>query len=72
MKLARTTDLQDAVVTVMGLGRYKGSGFALVSWLIAQGAQTVITDLKTEEDLRSSMKTIMDASYLTHTKSQKI
>lgn len=51
---------QDAVVTVMGLGRYKqGSGIGAAKWLMRHGAQMVITDLKNQEELYESMKEIM-------------
>src|SRR3989339_1199347 len=50
---------QDAVVTVMGLGRYKqGSGIGAAKWLMRHGAQLVITDLKTEEEMRESIEEI--------------
>lgn len=61
MRLERIEQFQDAAVTVMGLGKYKeGSGFVTATWLIKHGAQTVVTDLKTEGDLQSSMKLLMD------------
>ncbi len=54
-------NFQDAVVTVMGLGRYKqGSGLGAAKWLIRHGAQTIITDLKSEEDLQESMNLVME------------
>jgi UDP-N-acetylmuramoylalanine--D-glutamate ligase len=61
MRLERIEQFQDAAVTVMGLGKYKeGSGFVTATWLMKHGAQTVITDLKTEGDLQYSMKLLMD------------
>jgi UDP-N-acetylmuramoylalanine--D-glutamate ligase len=40
-------------VTVMGLGVYpKGSGISAVRFLVAAGAKVLVTDLKTEEDLK--------------------
>lgn len=49
-------DLQDAVVTVMGLGRFKqGSGIGAAKWLLRHGAQIVVTDLKGEADLKASV-----------------
>ncbi len=60
MHLERIDQFQDAAVTVMGLGKYKeGSGFVTATWLIRHGAQTVITDLKTELDLASSLGLLM-------------
>ncbi len=51
---------KDSVVTVMGLGRFlQGSGVGATKWLMRHGAQTVITDLKTEEDLKESVKEVM-------------
>lgn len=45
----------------MGLGRLKeGSGFEAAKWLISQGAQLVITDLKSESDLEESVDSIME------------
>lgn len=48
------------MVTVMGLGRFKqGSGVGTAKWLMRHGAQIVITDLKTEQELRESVDEIM-------------
>ncbi len=53
-------DFQNARVTVMGLGLYKqGSGMGATKWLIRHGAQTIITDLKTEEELTGSVREVM-------------
>lgn len=53
-------DFQDAAVTVMGLGRLmQGSGVGATKWLIRHGAQVVITDLKTEADLKESVTEVM-------------
>ncbi|HBK34105.1 TPA: UDP-N-acetylmuramoyl-L-alanine--D-glutamate ligase [Candidatus Uhrbacteria bacterium] len=53
-------DLQGAVVTVMGLGRHKkGSGVGAVKWLMRHGAQVVITDLKSEDELKESVAEVM-------------
>ncbi|MBI2485269.1 UDP-N-acetylmuramoyl-L-alanine--D-glutamate ligase [Candidatus Uhrbacteria bacterium] len=50
------SNIQDAVVTVMGLGRLKrGSGVGATKWLIRHGAQVVITDHRTNEELRESV-----------------
>ena len=47
------------MVTVMGLGRFKqGSGVGAAKWLMRHGAQIVITDLKTEEELKESVEEI--------------
>lgn len=54
------SDFQDAVVTVMGLGRFKqGSGVGATKWLIRHGAQVIITDLKSEEELQESVHEVM-------------
>lgn len=59
MNPAHLSELQDAIVTVMGLGRYKqGSGTGAVKWLMRHGAQIVITDLKSEKELRESVEEI--------------
>lgn len=61
MDLSKIDNFQDAVVTVMGLGRYEqGSGLGAAKWLMRHGAQTIITDLKDEEDLQESMDLVMD------------
>ena len=49
-------DIQDMVVTVMGLGRLKkGSGVGAVKWLLRHGAQVVITDFRDEAELNESI-----------------
>ena len=61
MDLSKIENFQDAIVTVMGLGRYKqGSGLGAAKWLIRHGAQTIITDLKDEEELEESMSLVME------------
>ena len=53
-------DIQDAVVTVMGLGRLKkGSGVGATKWLLRHGAQVVITDFRSEDELRESIGEVM-------------
>lgn len=48
--------IQDRVATVMGLGRFKqGSGVGAAKWLLRHGAQIVVTDLKTEKELKESV-----------------
>jgi UDP-N-acetylmuramoylalanine--D-glutamate ligase len=61
MDLSKIENFQDSVVTVMGLGRYKqGSGLGAAKWLIRHGAQTIITDLKDEQELEESMNLVME------------
>ncbi|MBU1126059.1 UDP-N-acetylmuramoyl-L-alanine--D-glutamate ligase [Patescibacteria group bacterium] len=61
MDLSKIENFQDAVVTVMGLGRYKqGSGLGAAKWLIRHGAQTIITDLKDETELEESMALVTE------------
>jgi len=61
MDLSKIENFQDAIVTVMGLGRYKqGSGLGAAKWLMRHGAQTLITDLKNEEELEESMSLVME------------
>lgn len=58
--MQRIDDFKDAVVTVMGLGRFKqGSGVGATKWLMRHGAQTIITDLKSEEELQESVSEVM-------------
>lgn len=60
MDLSRIAHFQDAIVTVMGLGRYnQGSGLGATKWLMRHGAQTVITDLKDENELKESVDLVM-------------
>lgn len=57
--LSSIHNFQDAMVTVMGLGRFKqGSGVGAAKWLMRHGAQIVITDLKTEAELKESVDEI--------------
>ncbi|OGL66570.1 UDP-N-acetylmuramoylalanine--D-glutamate ligase [Candidatus Uhrbacteria bacterium RIFCSPHIGHO2_01_FULL_63_20] len=59
--LTKIENLQDAVVTVMGLGRFKqGSGVGAAKWLMRHGAQIVVTDVKGEKELKSSVDLIME------------
>ncbi len=61
MDFSKIENFQDAVVTVMGLGRYKqGSGLGAAKWLIRHGSQTIITDLKDEVELEESMNLVME------------
>ncbi|MFQ5862821.1 MAG: UDP-N-acetylmuramoyl-L-alanine--D-glutamate ligase [Candidatus Brocadiales bacterium] len=48
---------RDKKITVMGLGLF-GGGAGLARFLVRQGARLVITDLKTEEQLASSLATL--------------
>lgn len=59
MNLNNPISFQGAVVTVMGLGRFKnGSGIGAAKWLMRHGAQIVITDLKNKEELKESVDEI--------------
>jgi UDP-N-acetylmuramoylalanine--D-glutamate ligase len=59
LDLSSIQDFQDAMVTVMGLGRFKqGSGVGAAKWLMRHGAQIVITDLKSEAELKESVEEI--------------
>lgn len=61
MNLSKIENFQDAIVTVMGLGRYtQGSGLGATKWLLRHGAQTVITDLKDAAELKESVDMVMD------------
>ena len=46
-------------VTVMGLGRF-GGGIGVARWLVAQGADVLVTDLLAADDLRDSIEAIED------------
>lgn len=68
-------DIQDKVVTVMGLGRFKqGSGVGAAKWLLRHGAQIVVTDLKSETELKTSVDLVMDwyAKYREQYKDREI
>ncbi len=59
LNLSKIENFQDAMVTVMGLGRFKqGSGVGAAKWLMRHGAQIVITDLKDELELKESVDEI--------------
>lgn len=61
LDLTSVKDIQDKVVTVMGLGRFKqGSGVGAAKWLLRHGAQIVVTDLKSETDLKASVDLVME------------
>ena len=61
LDLKKIDDIQDKIVTVMGLGRFKqGSGVGAAKWLLRHGAQIVITDLKSETELKSSVDLVME------------
>ncbi len=47
-------DLCDQRVLVLGLGVH-GGGLGVAKWLVTQGAQVTVTDLKTAEQLQSSL-----------------
>lgn len=59
LDLSSIKNFQDTMVTVMGLGRFKqGSGVGAAKWLMRHGAQIVITDLKSEAELKESVDEI--------------
>ncbi len=61
LDLSKIANIKDAVVTVMGLGRFKqGSGVGAAKWLLRHGAQIVVTDVKSEKDLKSSVDLITE------------
>lgn len=52
---------QDAIVTVMSLGRHgQGGGLGATKWLLRHGAQIVITDLKDPAELKESVDLVME------------
>ncbi|MBI1833845.1 MAG: UDP-N-acetylmuramoyl-L-alanine--D-glutamate ligase [Candidatus Andersenbacteria bacterium] len=50
-----TNSLKNKRVTVMGLGLH-GGALGTISWLVKQGAKVTVTDMKSEEQLASSLK----------------
>ncbi len=68
-------DIQDKIVTVMGLGRFKqGSGVGAAKWLLRHGAQIVVTDLKSETELKASVDLVMEwySTYRAQYKTREI
>lgn len=57
--MARARDLSGARVTVMGLGRF-GGGIGVTRYLVAQGADVLVTDLESREKLADSVAQITD------------
>ncbi len=61
MDLLKQESFQDAIVTVMGLGRYGGGGgLSATKWLLRHGSQIVITDLKDAAELKESVDGVME------------
>lgn len=54
-----TMSLAGQRVTVMGLGRF-GGGVGVTRWLVAQGADVLVTDLAPEDRLTSSLAALKD------------
>lgn len=52
-------DLNNKKVTVMGLGLL-GGGLGATKWLAKQGANVLVTDLKTKKELKPSLKELED------------
>lgn len=50
----QTIDFKNKKVTVMGIGLH-GGAVAMIQWLLAQGAQVIATDMKSPEELASSL-----------------
>ncbi|MBI3261411.1 UDP-N-acetylmuramoyl-L-alanine--D-glutamate ligase [Candidatus Berkelbacteria bacterium] len=48
------TNVKGKKVLVMGLGRF-GGGVGVTRWLVEQGAQVTVTDLKSAQELKSSI-----------------
>ncbi len=57
MKKIDLNNLKNKKVVVMGLGLL-GGGVEVVKWLIKKGADVLVTDLKKERELRTSLKEI--------------
>lgn len=54
-----TMNLAGKRVTVMGLGRFGGGG-GVTRWLVAQGADVLVTDLEPEDRLTASLGSLKD------------
>src|SRR5512146_2464981 len=50
-------DLKGKRVLVMGLGVH-GGGLGVAHWLVKQGANVTVTDLKKSEELKSSLEAL--------------
>ncbi len=59
MTTTRQLDLRGKRVLVMGLGTRSG-GLGVTRWLVAQGAEVTVTDLRSAEELRSSLEVLRD------------
>ena len=55
--LPPTTNWQDKRVTIMGLGSF-GGGVGLAQYLVGQGADITVTDLRRADDLRASLQAL--------------
>lgn len=59
------TELANARVTVMGLGRFAG-GVGVTRWLARQGARVTVTDVASAEKLAASLEQIRDLEVTLH------
>ncbi len=59
-------DLTNKKVTVVGLGLH-GGAVGTIEWLISQGANITVTDLKSESDLASTLEKLKHLAGITYT-----
>ncbi len=59
--LPPTTNWQDKRVTIMGLGSF-GGGVGLAQYLVGQGADVTVTDLRRADDLQASLQALAGLS----------
>ena len=55
---------KDKNVTIMGLGRF-GGGLGVTKWFLEQGANVLLTDLASKEDLREELRELGEHPNLT-------
>jgi UDP-N-acetylmuramoylalanine--D-glutamate ligase len=61
MELTSIEQINNAQVTVMGLGRHKqGSGIGAAKWLLRHGARLIVTDMQSEEELIASKQELLN------------
>lgn len=59
MSVGRALDLRGKRVLVMGLGTRSG-GLGVARWLVEQGAEVTVTDLRSAEELAASVEALRD------------
>ncbi|MFZ5391531.1 MAG: UDP-N-acetylmuramoyl-L-alanine--D-glutamate ligase, partial [Patescibacteria group bacterium] len=61
--MPQTLSFKNLRVLVLGLGLH-GGGLAVANWLISQGARVTVSDLKTAQELKPSLKKLIKSPNL--------